>query len=91
MITLVEMRIDYSTKTNRPLKPCKPGYEINPITNRCRKVWGRCVNSTIHPAKQAAMRPAKKAAIRPAKKAAMRPAKKAVLNKKTTWKDVIRS
>ncbi len=28
---------EYSTKTGRPLKPCKPGYVRNPLTNRCRK------------------------------------------------------
>lgn len=30
-------KVEYSTKTGRRLKPCKPGQERNPVTNRPRK------------------------------------------------------
>lgn len=78
--------VEYSTVTGLPLKPCKKGYERNPVTNRCRKI---CKPRNATP--KSAPRAAKPRAAKRAKAANPRAVKRAKAAKPKTWEDVIRS
>jgi hypothetical protein len=63
-------------KKTAAFKPCSPGKERNPLTNRCRKVVAKRSPSPAKPAKSRSPSPAKPAKSRSPSPAAAKPAKR---------------